>query len=222
MEEIAKRIEHTLLRPEATRADIERLCAEAGRYGFYGVCVNGSRVALARHLLEDADVKVVAVVGFPLGACDPDVKRFEAEAAFDEGAHEVDMVLNIGFLKEGEDRRLVREIRDVVEAADGRPVKVIVEACLLTREEKIRACELIRFSGARFVKTSTGFARSGATVEDVRLLREAVGPNLGVKAAGGIRTLRALRQMVEAGADRIGTSSGTAIMEELRRERADG
>ncbi len=217
-EELASKIEHTLLRPDATRSDIENLCREAERYGFYGVCVNGAWVELARYLLEDTEVKIVTVVGFPLGACDPDVKRFETEAAIDNGAHEIDMVMNIGWLRDGEEKKFVREIQDVVEAAQGAPVKVILETSLLTRQEKIRACELIRYTGAEFVKTSTGFGKGGATVEDVRLLREVVGPNFGVKAAGGIRTLDQAEALLKAGADRIGTSYGVEIMEQLRKK----
>ncbi|NGO40519.1 deoxyribose-phosphate aldolase [Limisphaera ngatamarikiensis] len=214
--ELARYIEHTLLRPDATRAQIERLCEEARTHGFYGVCVNGSRVELAAYCLEETDVRVVAVVGFPLGAASADVKRFETEAAVDDGAHEIDMVMNVGLLKDGEYKRLLRELRDVVEAADERPVKVILETCLLSREEKIRACELVLDSGARFVKTSTGFGPAGATVEDVRLLRETVGDRLGIKASGGIRDTATALAMIEAGADRIGTSSGVAILRGLR------
>ena len=218
-EDLASKIEHTLLRPEATRADIENLCREAERYGFYGVCVNGAWVELARYLLEETEVKIITVVGFPLGACDSDVKRFETEAAIDNGAHEIDMVMNIGWLRDGEEKKFVREIQDVVEAAQGAPVKVILETSLLTTQEKIRACELIRYTGAQFVKTSTGFGKSGATEQDVRLLREVVGPNFGVKAAGGIRTLEQAEALLKAGADRIGTSHGVEIMEQLRRKR---
>lgn len=213
--ELARYIEHTQLRPEATRSDIERLCAEARQYGFYAVCVNGSRVELARHLLEDTDVRVVAVVGFPLGAMEADVKRFETEAAIDKGAHEIDVVLNIGQLKDGNDVAVLRELRDVVEAADERPVKVIIETGLLTREEKLRACRLILDSGAQFVKTSTGFGPGGATCEDVRLLREAVGPDFGVKAAGGIRDAATALALIEAGANRLGCSRSVAIVQGL-------
>ena len=209
---LAEYIDHTCLRPDATAKDIERLCAEAREHRLYAVCVNGSRVELARHCLEETTVKVATVVGFPLGAMDTDAKRFETEAAIDAGAQEIDMVLNVGRLKDGDDRFVFRELRDVVEAADGLPVKVIIEACLLTRDEKLRACSLILESGARFVKTSTGFAAGGATIEDVKLLRAAVGPKLGVKAAGGIRDAATARAMIEAGANRIGTSAGVAIV----------
>jgi deoxyribose-phosphate aldolase len=209
---LAEFIDHTLLKPEATAADIRRLCAEAREHCFHAVCVNGSRVELARHSLEDSAVKVAAVVGFPLGAMDADAKRFEAEAAVDAGAQELDLVLNVGRLKDADDRYVLRELRDVVEAAEGALVKVILEACLLTRDEKLRACSLVLESGAAFVKTSTGFAAGGATLEDVKLLREAVGPEFGVKAAGGIRDAAAARAMIEAGATRLGTSAGVVIV----------
>lgn len=212
MSDLARYIDHTLLKPEATAADIERLCAEARRYHFCAVCVNGGWIARAHHLLEGSDVKVAAVVGFPLGAAEADVKRFETEAAIDAGAHEIDVVLNVGRLKGGEDAAVLRELRDVVEAAEDRAVKVIIEACLLTEEEKLRACELVVKSEARFVKTSTGFNSGGATVEDVKLLRRAVGPSYGVKAAGGIRDTATAQAMIDAGATRIGTSAGVAIV----------
>lgn len=213
MQDIAKYVDHTLLKPEATGAAIETLCAEARTHHFCAVCVNGCWVELARHLLEGTDVKVATVVGFPLGAMDGDAKRYETEVAIDAGAQEIDMVLNVGRLKDGESERLLREMRDVVEAADERPVKVIIETCLLTDEEKKTACKLILESGARFVKTSTGFSQGGATLDDVRLLRETVGPDFGVKASGGIRDATTALAMIEAGANRIGTSNGVAIVE---------
>lgn len=211
-QQLARHIEHTLLKPEATAKDLEKLCAEAREYGFFAVCVNGSRVELARALLEDTPVKVAAVVGFPLGAMESDVKRFETEAAIDSGAQEIDMVLNLGRLKDGDDAYVLRELRDVVEAADERVVKVILETGLLTRDEKIRACDLVLESGAHFVKTSTGFSGGGATVEDVKLLRELVGLKFGVKASGGIRDAATALALIEAGANRLGTSSGVAIV----------
>lgn len=211
-QELARYIDHTVLKADASAKDIEKLCAEAREHGFASVCVNGSRVIQAVHLLEETPVKVASVVGFPLGATDPDTKRFETEAAIDSGAQEIDLVLNIGRLKEGDDAFVLRELRDVVEAADERPVKVIIEACLLTQEEKVRACHLILESGAHFVKTSTGFSTGGATLEDVKLLRETVGPKLGVKAAGGIRDTATALAMIEAGATRLGTSGGVAIV----------
>ena len=210
--QLAAYIDHTLLKAEATANDIEKLCAEASENHFYSVCVNGSWVGQARHFMEGSGVKVACVVGFPLGAMSSDAKRFETEAAIDDGAQEIDVVLNIGRLKAGSDKYILRELCDVVEAADEWPVKVILETCLLTREEKIRACQLVVESGARFVKTSTGFSTSGATAEDVRLMRETVGPKFGVKASGGIRDTKTALAMIEAGATRLGTSASVAIV----------
>ncbi len=210
--QMARLIDHTWLKPEATGADMRKLCAEALEYHFWSVCVHGSRVALAASLLEASDVKVAAVIGFPLGASDGDVKRFEAETAIDLGAQELDVVINIGRLKDGDDRAILRELRDIVEAAEGVPVKVIIETCLLTDDEKRRACSLVIESGAQFVKTSTGFGSGGATLDDVRLLRSLVGPGFGVKASGGIRDAQTALAMVEAGASRLGTSAGVAIL----------
>jgi deoxyribose-phosphate aldolase len=212
---LARYVDHTLLKPDATAEEIEKLCAEARRHGFYSVCVNGSRVELARHLLEGSEVKVASVVGFPLGAMETDVKRFETEAAIDAGAQEIDMVLNVGRLKDKDDKYLLRELRDIVEAAEERPVKVILETCLLAREEKIRGCHLAVDAGAHFVKTSTGFSAAGATPEDVKLMRQTVGPKYGVKASGGIRDARTALAMIEAGATRLGTSSGVSIVKAL-------
>jgi deoxyribose-phosphate aldolase len=220
MSNLSRLIEHTLARADATAKDIEKLCAEAREHRFCGVCVNGSRVQLASHLLEDTDVKVACVVGFPLGAVSGDVKRFEIEAAIDDGAQEIDVVLNIGRLKDGDDEYVLRELLDVVEAADERTVKVILETCLLTREEKIRACQLVVESGAQFVKTSTGFSTGGATLEDVKLLRETVGPKFGVKASGGIRYTKTALAMIEAGATRLGTSASVAIVQGLTETKA--
>src|SRR5437764_7487640 len=180
---------------------------------FYAVSVNGCHVELARHLLQESDVKVASTVGFPLGAMQSDVKRYETEAAIDAGAQEIDMVLNIGWLKDRADSPILRELRDIVEAADERPVKVIIETGLLTHEEKVRACELIVEADAQFVKTSTGFSNRSATVEDVKLLRSIVGPRFGVKASGGIRDTASALAMIEAGATRIGTSNGVAIVQ---------
>ena len=210
--DLARFIDHTLIRADATIRDIEKLCVEAREHKFHSVSVNGSWVVAARHFLDGSDVKVGCAVGFPLGAMSGDAKRFEAEAAIDDGAHEIDVVLNLGRLKAGDDKYVLRELRDVVEAADEWPVKVILETCLLTREEKIRACQLVVESGARFVKTSTGFSTDGATVEDVKLMRETVGPKFGVKASGGIRDTKTALAMIEAGATRLGTSAGVAIV----------
>jgi len=219
---LARYIDHTLLKPEASLKDIERLCAEARSYNFYAVCVNGSWVTQARHFLDGSDVKVATVVGFPLGATDSDTKRFETEAAIDNGAQEIDVVINIGRLKDGDDEYVLRELRDVVEAAAERPVKVIIETCLLTNAEKIRACRIVLDAGAQFVKTSTGFSTGGATVADVKLLREIVGETFGVKAAGGIRDTQTALAMIEAGATRLGTSSGVAIVRSLPSAEAGG
>jgi len=220
--QLAAYIDHTLLKADAAAKDIEKLCAEARENHFYSVCVNGSWVGQARHFLEGAGVKVASVVGFPLGAMSGDAKRFETEAAIDDGAQEIDVVLNIGRLKAGDDKYVLRELRDVVEAADEWPVKVILETCLLTREEKIRASQLVVESGAHFVKTSTGFSTAGATVEDVRLMRETVGPKFGVKASGGIRDTKTALAMIEAGATRLGTSASIAIVKGLAEIKSDG
>lgn len=207
-------IDYTLLKPESTRRDIQRLCQEARQFGFYAVCVHGALVPDAVHFLEDSEVRVVTVAGFPHGASDSDSKRFEAEAAFDNGASEIDVVINIGRLKEGDHRFLLRELRDLVEAADERVVKVILETALLTDEEKTTAAKIAVEAGAHFVKTSTGFGPTGATVADVHLLRQVVGPEFGVKAAGGIRSASIALALLQAGANRLGTSSGPAILRE--------
>jgi len=212
MSELANYIDHTLLKPDATRVQIKQLCAEATEHQFASVCVNGSRVELAYSLLEECDVQVCTVVGFPLGAMDADAKRYETEAAVDAGAHEIDMVMNIGRFKDEEHDYIVREIRDVVEAADDRIVKVILETCMLTNDEISQACKLVVQAQAHFVKTSTGFGSAGATLEHVRLMRETVGQFSGVKAAGGVRNAEDARAMIQAGATRIGTSNGIAIV----------
>ena len=212
MSELASYIDHTLLKPDVTRAQLEQLCAEAAEHQFSTVCVNGSRVELAYSLLEDSDVQVCTVVGFPLGAMDADAKRYETEVAVDLGASEIDMVMNVGRFKDGEHDYIVREIRDVVEAADDRVIKVILETCLLTNDEIAQACKLVTQAQAHFVKTSTGFGNAGATLEHVRLMRETVGQFAGVKAAGGVRNANDAQAMIEAGATRIGTSNGVAIV----------
>jgi deoxyribose-phosphate aldolase len=212
MSDLAKYIDHTLLKSDATRAQIETLCAEAAEHNFATVCVNGSRVELAYSLLEESDVQVATVVGFPLGAMEADVKRYETEAAIDAGAGEIDMVMNVGRFKDGDLDFVVREIRDVVEAADDRVVKVILETCLLTDDEIVQACKLVVQAQAHFVKTSTGFGSAGATLEHVKLMRETVGQFAGVKAAGGIRNAADAHAMIEAGATRLGTSGGVAIV----------
>jgi deoxyribose-phosphate aldolase len=212
MSDLAKFIDHTLLKPDATRAQIEALCAEAAEHNFSTVCVNGSRVELAYSLLEESDVQVATVVGFPLGAMEADVKRYETEAAIDAGAGEIDMVMNVGRFMDGDHDYIVREIRDVVEAADDHVVKVILETCLLSNEQIEQACKLVVQAQAHFVKTSTGFGSAGATIEHVKLMRETVGQFAGVKAAGGIRNAADARAMIEAGATRLGTSGGVAIV----------
>jgi deoxyribose-phosphate aldolase len=204
-----------VLKADATAKDIEKLCAEAQEHNFFSVCVNSSRVRPARHLLAASAVKVACVVGFPLGAMSTAAKRFETETAVADGAQEIDVVLNIGRLKDGDDKYVLRELGEVVAAAHGLIVKVILETCLLTREEKIRACRLVVASGAHFVKTSTGFSTSGATVADVKLMRETVGATFGVKASGGVRDAQTALAMIAAGATRLGTSSGIAIIRGL-------
>jgi deoxyribose-phosphate aldolase len=214
---IARLIDHTVLRPEATQADIKRLCEEARTHKFFSVCVNPVWVALCRGLVSGSDVKVACVVGFPLGANLPETKVAEAVAALRDGANELDMVINVGALKGGDDALVLADIRGVTEAAHkaGAHCKVILETCLLSEDEKVRGCDLAVKAGSDFVKTSTGFSKGGATVQDIslmsRLVREA---GLGVKASGGIRTLADLRAMVQAGATRIGTSGGIAILRE--------
>ena len=217
---VAAFIDHTLLKPEATRDDIGRLCAEAREFGFATVCVNPYWVKLAATTLDGSPVRIATVAGFPLGANKTPTKILEAEQALRDGATEIDMVLNIGALRSG-DREYVRnEIARVglVAHAQSALLKIILETCLLTDEQKNVASRLAAEAGADFVKTSTGFAKSGATQSDIRLMREAVGPKLGVKASGGIRTLAELRAMIAAGANRIGTSSGVSILRELEPE----
>jgi len=213
--QLAAFIDHTVLKPDASPAQIEQLCAEAREHQFFSVCVNGSWVAAARHFLDGLEVRVASVVGFPLGAMSSDVKRYETEVAIDDGAHEIDVVLNVARLKAGDDKYVLRELVDVVEAADERTVKVILETCLLNDEEKVRACKLVVESGAQFVKTSTGFSTAGATIADVKLMRETVGPKFGVKASGGVRDAQTALAMIAAGATRLGTSSGIAIVQGL-------
>ena len=206
--ELARRIERLLFRPDATRRDIEQLCAEARAQGSHCVCVNGSHVELACALLEESEVRVTGLVAFPLGASDMDAKRYETEVAIDHGAQEIEMVLNIGRLKDGDDHYVLRELRDVAEAADERPVKVILETGLLTPDEVRRVCELALDSGVHCVCTGTGL-RSVATVEEVRSLRAAVGEKFGVKAAGVADAQTALA-LFEAGASRLGMAEGFA------------
>lgn len=219
--DIAKYIDHTLLKPDATPADIEKLCREARQYGFAAVCVNPPFVKQCAQLLRGSGVAVACVVGFPLGAHTTATKVFETQQAIVDGATEIDMVMNIGALKAKKDDYVRDDIRAVVDAAHraGALVKVIIEAALLTDEEKVRASRLAKEAGADFVKTSTGFGPGGATVHDVALLRQAVGPEMGVKAAGGIRTFPQAQEMIAAGATRIGASAGVRIVQEARGER---
>jgi deoxyribose-phosphate aldolase len=212
----ASLIDHTLLKPEATDDDIRRLCEEAARFHFASVCVNPAWVRAAACNLRGSGVPVCTVIGFPLGATLPDVKAYEARRAIFDGAREVDMVINIGALKSGDDCAVEHDIRAVVEVAHevGVTCKVIIETALLTDEEKVRACLAAKYAGADFVKTSTGFAKGGATVADVALMRQTVGAELGVKASGGIKGLEDARGMVEAGATRIGASVGVKIAQE--------
>jgi len=209
---LAKYIDHTLLKPEAKLADIQKLCCEAMEHGFYSVCVNSSWVPRAAKLTEGSEVAVAAVTGFPLGAMSIAAKAFETERAIADGAGEIDTVLQIGRLKDGDADYVLEDLKAVVDAAEGRPVKVIFETCLLTDDEKILACRLSVEAGAAFVKTSTGFSSGGATLDDVKLMAKAVAGLCQVKASGGIRDLAAAQAMIEAGATRLGTSSGVAIL----------
>jgi deoxyribose-phosphate aldolase len=217
--EIARRIDHTLLKPEATRAQVETLCAEAREHGFATVCVNPTWVRLCADLLRGCETRVCTVAGFPLGATPAEVKAYEAARAVGDGACEVDMVVNVGALKSGDYRLVERDIALVVDAsaAGGATVKVIIEAALLTDDEKVRACVLAKAAGAAFVKTSTGFGPGGATAADVALMRRVVGPEMGVKAAGGVRDFKSAQEMIAAGADRIGASVGVKIVQESRK-----
>lgn len=217
-EEIARLIDHTLLKPDATPDEIAQLCFEARKYGFASVCVNPTHVRLSAQLLEGSGVKVCTVIGFPLGATPPEVKAFEALDAIENGATEIDMVANIGALKAGDLTLVAQDIRGVVNACHERGVlvKVILETSLLSDEEKVAGSLLAKEAGADYVKTSTGFGPGGATVEDVALMRRAVGPKMGVKAAGGIRSYAEAEELVEAGATRIGASAGVRIVSEAR------
>lgn len=209
---MSKYIDHTILKADARKEQIEKLCREAAEQDFASVCVNGCWVPLAAGLLKGTDVKVCTVIGFPLGAMSCAAKVFETKDAVAAGAEEIDMVINVGLLKDGNDEAVTEEIRAVKEACGDRILKVIIEACLLTDEEKVRACEDSAAAGADFVKTSTGFSVGGATVHDVALMKEAVKGKCRVKAAGGIRTPEDMDAMIKAGADRIGTSNGIALV----------
>ncbi|HFI0020622.1 TPA: deoxyribose-phosphate aldolase [Streptococcus suis] len=207
-----KFIDHTILKPETTQEQVEKILSEAKEYDFASVCVNPTWVSLAAESLKDSDVKVCTVIGFPLGTNTSAVKAFETEDAIANGADEIDMVINVGALKAGNDALVLDDIKAVVDASGDKLVKVIIEACLLTDDEKVRACQLSKEAGADYVKTSTGFSTGGATVADVALMRKTVGPDMGVKASGGARSYEDAIAFIEAGASRIGASSGVAIM----------
>jgi deoxyribose-phosphate aldolase len=213
--QISKYIDHTLLKQEASVQQITKLCEEAAKYKFASVCVNATNVALCAKLLKGSGVKVCSVAGFPLGATLSSVKAFEAEQVIADGASEIDMVLNVGAMKSGNFALVKDDVAAVVKASHAKKaiVKVIIETCLLTDEEKVKACQLCKEAGADFVKTSTGFNTGGATLEDVALMRKTVGPDMGVKAAGGVRSFDDVVAMIKAGATRIGTSGGVKIIE---------
>ncbi|MBS6502251.1 MAG: deoxyribose-phosphate aldolase [Clostridium sp.] len=212
--DLARMIDHTILKADATEMEVEKLCTEALEYNFASVCINPSMVEKAANMLKGSDVKVCTVIGFPLGATTTEVKAFETEDVIKKGATEVDMVINIGKLKEGNIEYVKKDIEAVVNAAKGKALtKVIIETCLLTDEEKVTACKLSKEAGADFVKTSTGFSTGGAIASDIKLMRETVGPDLGVKASGGVRSLEDAMAMIENGATRIGASASIAICE---------
>lgn len=213
MNNIASMIDHTILKAEATKEEVEKLCGEAIEYNFKAVCVNPFYVGLCKELLKESDVKVATVIGFPLGANTTEVKAFEVKNAIENGADEVDMVINIGALKNKDYEFVEKDIEEVVKAANSKAkVKVIIETALLTREEKIKACELSMKAKADFVKTSTGFSTGGATVEDIELMKSVVGDNLEIKASGGVRDIETAKAMIEKGATRLGTSSGVKLV----------
>lgn len=212
-----KMIDHTLLKADATKQQIEKLCSEAKEYGFYSVCVNSGFVAECKELLRDSEVKVCTVVGFPLGAMSREGKTMEAQFAIDDGADEIDMVINIGRLKSGEWDYVKGDIESVIQVIKGKAIlKVILEICLLTEEELRQACIVCKELGVDFVKTSTGFSKGGATVEAVSIMRQMVGNKIGVKASGGVKTLEDVEKMIQAGANRIGTSSGVQIIKSVK------
>lgn len=211
-----KYIDHTLLKADASIASIKKICDEAKAYDFASVCVNPGFVKFCAEELKDTDVKVCTVIGFPLGATSTESKVFETKQAVKDGATEIDMVINISKLKDGEDDYVLEEIRKIRKACKGNTLKVIIETCLLTDEEKVRVCKLAKKAKATFVKTSTGFSTGGATVADVKLMRKTVGKVMGVKASGGVRTADDFLAMIEAGATRVGASAGIAIMEDLK------
>ena len=212
----SKYIDHTILKPDCTDAQIKTLCEEAKNYNFASVCVNPGYIKMCAELLKDTGVDVCTVVGFPLGATSTESKVFETKQAVKDGATEIDMVINVSRLKEHDDEYVLNEIRAIRRACKGHCLKVIIETCLLTDEEKVRACKLSKQAKATFVKTSTGFSTGGATVHDIKLMRKTVGKKMGVKASGGIRTSEDFLAMIEAGASRVGASAGIKIMQELK------
>lgn len=216
MQNINQLIDHTILKPEASIDDIRKLCIEAKEYNFYSVCVNSAYVNVAYNFLLHSNVKVCSVVGFPLGAMIKEAKAYEAKFAVDSGAEEIDMVINIGLLKSGKIDLFERDIKKVREACKASVLKVIIETCLLNDKEKILACQIAKEYGADFVKTSTGFSTGGATEHDIELMRKTVGDKMGVKASGGIKTYEDAIRMINAGANRLGTSSGIAIMKSAK------
>lgn len=219
---LEKYIDHTLLKADATEEQIIKVCKEAKEYKFASVCVNACYASLVSKQLEGTDVKTCVVVGFPLGATTKEVKAFETKQAIENGAKEVDMVINIGLAKDKKYNELKEDIKAVVESAKGKAlVKVILETCLLSKEEIVKVCELSKEAGADFVKTSTGFSTGGATVEDVKLMRETVGNDMGVKASGGVRTTEDAKAVIEAGANRIGASASIAISKGIKAENSD-
>jgi len=210
---IASYIDHTILAADATSDKVEKICSEAKEYHFASVCVNSCHVAECAQMLKESDVSVCTVVGFPLGAMSTKAKALETQVAVEDGADEIDMVINVGWLKDGKDDKVLNDIKAVREACSGKLLKVIIETCLLTENEKVKACSLAVKAGADFVKTSTGFSKGGATEADIALMRKTVGPELGVKASGGIHTYEEAMGMIENGATRIGASAGIAIVE---------
>ena len=210
---LAKMIDHTILKPDATKEEVIKICEEAKRYSFASVCINPSRIKLAKDILDGSEVKICTVIGFPLGATSTESKRFETEQAIKDVATEVDMVINIGSLKDKDYDYVYNDIKAVVEVAKNKALtKVIIETCLLNDDEKVMACNLAKKAGADFVKTSTGFSTKGATVEDIKLMRETVGKSIGVKASGGVRTYDQAMEMINNGANRIGASASIAII----------
>ena len=214
MRDIAKYIDHTNLRPYLTKKDIQKICKEASQYNFASVCINPIHVSSAAKYLKDSFSKVSTVIAFPLGAISTEIKYAEAMDAIQHGAEELDMMINIGYLKEEKNNQLADEITKIVKASEDKCLKVIIETCLLNAEEKIRISKIVKESGADYIKTSTGFSAKGADAKDVKIIRKTVGDSIGIKASGGIKSLSDLNKMLNAGANRIGTSSGISILNE--------